>query len=144
MTPATKESAGQGRSSRAGPSRHLAPRDRGLTARRGVECGPGAGLGKVDEFAGWCARSVTMQQEKPDAFERLNEWRELERRISEGLPPIEKIANEVGPRPGELLRKADPGYEHQHKLEASRELRGAIPSQEETAEILGPRLRWTG
>ena len=96
-------------------------------------------LAKVDEYIGWCEQSESIQKADVVGWHRRPDWKALDQRIKEGLTLVEHIANEVDPRLVEKLRAHDAAIEHHAKLAASRELRGAIASRQEAAEILGPQ-----
>ena len=96
-------------------------------------------LGRVNEYIGWCERTVWMQQNNPQLFFQTAGWEELNARITEGLPLVEKIAWAIDERLAGLLRVPDPVWQNKNKLTACLELRGIIQTQEETAEILGPQ-----
>jgi hypothetical protein len=96
-------------------------------------------LVRVNEFAGWCERAIWIQQNSDSGFSLLPEWGDLKERITEGLPLVQRIAQEIDPSAAALLRTPDPILEYNNKLAACRELRGIIQTQEEGAEILGPQ-----
>lgn len=101
-------------------------------------------LAKVDEYIGWCEKSAELQDPRlrrttDRSYVDNPEWVELDRKIKEGLPLIERIAKEVDPRLVSELRKPDAVISHHYKLNASRELRGAIASKQEADEIMGPQ-----
>jgi len=96
-------------------------------------------LAKVDEYGAWCQRSGEIQRAKANDYIHDPQWVELTRQITEGLPLMEKIAQEIDPRRATQLRARDVVIMHKHKREACQELRGAILSQEEAADILGPQ-----
>jgi hypothetical protein len=96
-------------------------------------------LGKVNEYIGWCERTVWMQQNNSQLYFTTPGWEELNARITEGLPLVEKLALAIDERLAALLRIPDPVFQNKNKLTACLELRGIIQTQEETVEILGPQ-----
>jgi hypothetical protein len=98
----------------------------------------GRALAKVDEYLRLCDSSVQTQM-NTQGFSRDPNWQDVDRQIDEGLPLLEAIAREVDPRLAERLRASDSVIAHLHKRDACRELRGAILSRQEAAEILGPQ-----
>jgi hypothetical protein len=86
-------------------------------------------LEKVNTYLGLCDASLTVQEVHRMDYHKLPQWQEYNRQIAEGLPLIEKIAQEVDPRLVGRLRSSDPVIEHQNKRDACRELRGAILSR---------------
>lgn len=96
-------------------------------------------LRKVDEFIVFCERAQWIQGNAGPGFGATDEWQHLELLLVERLPLIEKIAMETDPRLAVLLRKPSASAKYYFKLQAARELRGALLSQEEAAEILAPQ-----
>ena len=96
-------------------------------------------LGRVNEYIGWCERTVWIQRKSSGGYSSAPNWDELNTRIREGLPLIEQIAQAIEPRLAQLLRTSDRVIENKNKLDACLELRGIIQTREETAEILGPQ-----
>jgi len=94
---------------------------------------------RVDEFLHLCEESIRFQKQFSQGYTRDTRWLEIDRQVAELLPLIEQIANEVDPRLSQRLRSTDAVLAHFNQRNAARELRGAIVSREEAAEILGPR-----
>jgi len=95
-------------------------------------------LAKVDEYLALCGAAIEIQQARVVGYSDLASWRDLNRKITEGLPLIEKIAEAVDPRLADRLRERDAVIQHRQKQEACREVRGAIVDMELTAAILAP------
>lgn len=98
-------------------------------------------LVKVEEFLRYCDESLAIQERRTGQFSYMNDerWREVERLIQEAVPLVERIAVAIDPRLGERLREPDGYISHIKERDAARELRGAIVSRQEAAEILGPQ-----
>lgn len=95
-------------------------------------------LVRVEEYLAWCDRAVDIQRRSGDGYSRVQGWKDLDQQIKERLPLVEKIAEEVDPRIAGELRGVDRVYMHKRKLDACQELRGAILSRQEAADIIGP------
>ena len=96
-------------------------------------------LVRVEEYLNMCDQAVEIQRRLGDVYFKDYAWTSLDRLIKEKLPLLEKIAAEVDPRIATELRGVDPYFVHKRKLAACQELRGAILSRQEAAEILGPQ-----
>ena len=97
-------------------------------------------LKKVDEYHSLCEAMVRVQESlqwRVGQFAYLEDpgWQEYDRALTEGLPLLEAIAQEIDPRLRERLRNTS----IYPVRDACRELRGAIMSRQEITEILGTK-----
>jgi hypothetical protein len=94
---------------------------------------------KIDIYIKLCEHSIALQ--KAGGLNKVMYWDGVVRGIDEGLPMMERFAQEVDPRLAVQLRAPDeyPAWLHQNKLHACHELRGVIFHQQEIADIVGPQ-----